>query len=458
MGKKEKNKIVRFQRVPDISIGLVVVVFISIYVAFHIFSYITARNVSITEVKQGSIVSNDHLTALALRKEVLIETEESGFLYYYARNGSRVGVRTLIYSLDQSGGIARKLSKKDGAVTDLSEEEKKTLVSEISSFAGSYDSQEFGHVYSFKANLSETIQQVYSREAAAKLSEDIQEASEAGTFKDVYASEPGLLVLSTDGLEGTDLSNYKADSFDSKKLTYKNLRTTEEVKAGSPAYKLITSDDWNLVAPLEDDMVKRLRKVQTIQIRFTEDGAKTWATCELKKKAGKTYLELSLDDSMERYANSRYIGIDLILEENNGLKVPNTSIVSRPFYKISKDYLTEGNGNTRGVIVSGEKGDVFCSVSIYRENESFVWIQGNGLSDSSVIKKQDSSGELMLAGTKDKIPGVYNVNKGYAQFKAVDILFQNEEYSIITPLRTTDLKLYDHIVLKAEEVEEDDIL
>ena len=56
------------------------------------------------------------------------------------------------------------------------------------------------------------------------------------------------------------------------------------------------------------------------------------------------------------------------------------------------------------------------------------------------------------------LSGVYNVNKGYAQFKPVEILYSNDEYSIISPLKNGDVNLYDHIALSADDILEDDVI
>ena len=52
--------------------------------------------------------------------------------------------------------------------------------------------------------------------------------------------------------------------------------------------------------------------------------------------------------------------------------------------------------------------------------------------------------------------GVYNKNKGYADFKQIQILYQNEEYSIIRSNTEYGLIEYDYIVLDAETVDENE--
>ena len=68
------------------------------------------------------------------------------------------------------------------------------------------------------------------------------------------------------------------------------------------------------------------------------------------------------------------------------------------------------------------------------------------------------SSQTYTVGATDKLLGVYNVNKGYAVFKQVDILFQNEEYSIVRTGTAYGISLYDHIALKGDSIQEDDVL
>ena len=53
---------------------------------------------------------------------------------------------------------------------------------------------------------------------------------------------------------------------------------------------------------------------------------------------------------------------------------------------------------------------------------------------------------------------MYNINKGYADFKQINILYQNEEYSIVKSNTQYGLNVYDYIVLDAASVEEDEII
>lgn len=83
--------------------------------------------------------------------------------------------------------------------------------------------------------------------------------------------------------------------------------------------------------------------------------------------------------------------------------------------------------------------------------------------DDSVLRAGDNllrtdSNEKYTVSKSGTLVGVYNINKGYADFKQIQILNQNEEYSIIQSNTNYGLIAYDHIVLDAESVNEDEFI
>ena len=74
-----------------------------------------------------------------------------------------------------------------------------------------------------------------------------------------------------------------------------------------------------------------------------------------------------------------------------------------------------------------------------------------------VLIKPDSDDRYQI-GPTDSLEGVYNINKGYAVFKQIEILNSNEEYCTIKKGMSYGLSVYDHIVLNAETVQEGDLI
>ena len=59
------------------------------------------------------------------------------------------------------------------------------------------------------------------------------------------------------------------------------------------------------------------------------------------KKVKGTYLGyLAFDNSMIRYAQDRFVDVELILEDQTGLKNSEIAVTTKDFYVIPEDYLT----------------------------------------------------------------------------------------------------------------------
>lgn len=448
---------------PQISIGAILVVFMIIYILFHILSFLTEETVAVTEVKQGSIVSDHSFTALAVRQEQLYSATDDGYIFFYAKNNIRAGVKTKLYGIDKDGSLVRQLnSAADSSQGSLTDEEKSQIEDEIVAFSSNFNTNTYSSVYSFSDTLGEDVSSAFSQSAVREFKSEIKQAKSNKTFHNYYAPQPGLVVFSMDGMEDVTVSNFTKSSFDSSKLKYTNLRQLDQVYSGQTVYKLITSDDWNLIVPVSEAIYKKEKDESAVKIRFTEDDVETYVTSEAKKKDGSYYLILSLDDSMERYADERYIDIDLIMDQVSGLKVPNSSIAVKNLYEIPNDYITRGNdSDNKGVLVQDDKGKTsFEQITVYESDEDndSVWIDPDDLSSDSVIVKPDSSETYTVGTSTKKVSGVYIVNKGYAEFEMIKTLYKNSQYSIVEPLNNGTVRLYDRIALVADDVHEGQII
>ena len=74
-----------------------------------------------------------------------------------------------------------------------------------------------------------------------------------------------------------------------------------------------------------------------------------------------------------------------------------------------------------------------------------------------MILKPDSD-ETYTVSEKASLTGVYNMNNGYADFTKINVLYSNKEYSIVESGTNYGLRVYDHIVLDGESVNEDEFV
>ena len=455
----EKDNVVKFHRQFHLNIAIIISFIIFIYILFHVFTYLTTENISVYEVKQGTISSQDNYYAMAIRQEEKINALQDGYVYFFAPSKSRVGVKSLLYAVDKKGDIIQHLTEDADTIAGLDDVDVSSLENDISSFMNDYDSGDFYKTYAFKQDLSNHLGQLYDEKALKSNESLIKNALAKNTFFTYYADQPGLLVYTIDGYEQVTLDNFSSDLFDVNKVSATDLHANDSVSAGEAVYKLITSDDWNLVMMIDDAMADNLKDTSVLQIEFFEDEAKTWCNCEITEKAGQKYLILSLDDSMERYAEERFINISLILDEKNGLKIPNSSIITKTFYTIPEKYFTRGeDAKDLGLLINRGNSVEFVNTTIYYAKDNLYYVDENDVEKGDVIQMMNSSETYTVGKDTDDLIGVYNVNKGYTVFKQIEILYQNNDYTIVKTGTDYGLSLYDRIVLQGDKVKENVII
>lgn len=128
-----------------------------------------------------------------------------------------------------------------------------------------------------------------------------------------------------------------------------------------------------------------------------------------------------------------------------------------------KSYVTKGgpNGND-GVLLEtyNEEGEAitqFVETEIYEETETEYYLDDYTLRAGNYIVMPET-GEKFAVGKTGSLKGVYNINKGYADFKQISILYDNDEYSVVKSNTNYGLNVYDYIVLNADMVKDNQFI
>ena len=479
---KKRKKVVRMGR--TLNVGVVFFGFIAIYLIICIYMYFTSTHISGYEVIEGNLATDYRYTGIALRAEQVYSTEKTGYINYYASESEKVSVLSTVYTLDESGKMADILQENAGDIS-LGEEDYTELRSQISTYMSSFSDMEFDSVYNFKTNVDSTILELVNQNMIDKL--DSAADDNSALFTRYNAATAGVVEYYIDGYEDASLDDLNADWFDETKYQRQNLRTNELVSSGDPAYKLVTDENWKLVFPLDAEMEGYiLDKMQAnqrtaedgtvtqgttyIQIQFDKDGEAVWPSVTVEYRDGQAYGVLSFVNSMVRYANERYLSFEVLRDETSGLKIPKTAITEKDFYVIPAAYLTKVENDTGFMKqVTGEDGTVtaqFVNCTIYDQDEENAYVDPEEESFSTSQKKlvsgdllvKTDSSETYQVGQTAKLTGVYNINKGYTIFRRVEVLYENEEYSIVKEGTSVGLSVYDRIVLNAATVTEDQVI
>ena len=457
-----KKDIVQYKNSGNFNIGVVVFFIIIIYVLFNIFSYFTKSHIAEYQVQQGTIASNNIYQGIIVRDETIEYALQDGYINYYIKNASKVSTRDVIYSIDKDGSISKEINKAGNEADAISKESLNAISLELDTFVKDYNSNQFSETYTFFNNLNTEIAQSINTNALSDLSDKVTQAEANQTFFQVKSNADGIIVYEIDGFE-----NYTIEDITNTELNYNNYKVkhlfeNKKVKASDAVYKRINSEDWNIIIPINETLAKELNERSSVKIRFCKDDFTTNASCSIVKKENRYYLNIYLRKSMIRYANDRFIDVELVMSEKTGLKIPQSSITSKEFFTIPKEYFTiGGDSNELGFMkkqtVDGETIVKFVNPTIYYETDEFYYIDNEFAEKGDAILKPNSQSIYEVGTNTDSLICVYNINKGYAVFKQINIIYENEEYAIIQTKTSYGISLYDHIALDASEVRENQL-
>ena len=456
----EINNIQVYRKKWNINIGVIIFGVIFVYLVVTVLMYTTAKHVSSYEVREGSILKDTSYTGLVLREETVIGAEADGYINYFAPEGSKVGRKTNVYSissekLDFSGQENTEESEDSG----LTSEERDSIIQKAQSGSENFQNNKYEDTYTFKDSIENILSSSTAQSRQAQLSAMIESGQEGLTT--YVASDDGIIVYSVDGYEDLAMDQVTADMISRADYQKTELFNNTKVKSGDPAYKLVTNEEWTLVIQLDEEMTKELADTTSVKVRFTKDDQTTWAGFQIYNTEDADLGFLTFDHSMVRYVGERFLDIELILEDETGLKIPKSSVTEKEFYIIPEDYITlGGNSSQSGVLVQSDGEDAsFHAVDVYyRDSETgMVYLNMDELKKGDVLIKPDSADTYTIS-EKASLQGVYNINKGYAEFKPVEILCESEEYYIVKSGNDYGLTNYDHIALDGSEIQENELV
>lgn len=452
------NNIRKIRKPLNINIGMLIFATILFYVIVCVVMSFQTKHIAPYEVKEGSLAANYTYRGLALREETVVYADRAGYVNYYLRESGRAAKGDLVYTIDETGTLNEYLKDTEFEETALSDAELTLMRNEIVEFMHDFDPRDFSSAYDFKYSMKNTVLKMANDMLIENLSNmSTQDISDLVTFR--YAPDTGIVTFWTDGLEGMDSSMVTSEMFNKETYEKRQMLSNELVTEGDPVYKLSTDENWKILIPVEAAFGAQLLEEEYVKVRFLKNQLESWGEVELVVGAdGNNYAALHFTNSMVTFATDRFVDIELILNDEVGLKIPNSSIVNREFFLIPDVYMTEGGDGTLGVIRESysEEGNVYSEfveteVYSYDEESQEYYLDIAVLNAGDNLIKPDGQ-ERYTVSKKATLIGVYNMNKGYADFRQIQILYQNEEYAIVKSNTQYGLNVYDYIVLDAEAV------
>lgn len=447
----------------NLNIGMIFFAVILLYVIICVFIYFNKKQIYGYEVKTGSLSETNVYEAIALREESVITSTNAGYINYFAKEGERIGAYQLVCTVDESGQILELVDGADNSEVLLSEKDLLEIRGQVADFAGSFNKNHFSTTYDFKFNIDGSVLKFANSNLLNNIS-SLYGSSVGNSINVCNAPESGIVIYSVDGYEDKTASDISKEWFEKENYEKVQLINNDIVENGDAIFKLATDERWSLLFPLEKSRADELLEEEYVKVRFLKNQNESWGKVSVVTGTdNETYVQLTFTNSMITFATDRYVDIELILDVESGLKVPNSAIVEKEFFLIPTSFVQKGGKNANmGVLreTYNEDGSVipeFIEVTIYNEENGEYYLDDSILRAGDNLLRTDSN-EKHTVSKSGTLVGVYNINKGYADFKQIQILNQNDEYSIIKSNTQYGLIAYDHIVLDAESVNEDEFI
>lgn len=473
----------RVKSIFGLNIGTMLFGVLLLYMIFSAILYLTSDKVESYQVISGPLSRNETYTGLAVREESVYKADTDGYITYYAKEGNKINANGVIY------GIGSTMPSDNEA--ELTAEEILNIRNDMMSFSKSFNSSKFNNTYSFKYNLEGNILQYAGSSQAG--------VTTLGGQKITKTDRDGIVLYSMDGYEDKTVSTLTVADFDQNAYHETDLKNDGSIQTGDPVYTLITDERWSLLIPLSSKQEAKLADRTAVRVKFLKDDMTQSGDFSIVEIEGQKYGKIDFNKGLIRYAADRFLEIELVTNTVTGLKIPLSSIVTKEAYKIPDKYLTtdpktqktglmiEGsdkNGNSTSSFVpvdiyartedeeamkaaqeeaqekmaakNSDEGDEAAEVvSVPTQYLYFVDKKGFQEGDVAVCPEDQSRFVIKDIGV---LEGVYCTNQGYAVFRHIELLDQNEEYAIVSKNTVYGLSRYDHIVRNADKVSEQEIL
>ena len=456
------RKVTAFGKPISFTPGVLVFLVIFVYMVIMVISYFRQTHITPYEVKLGSLAINNTYKGVILRNEQVISSDFSGYINYYAREGEKVNAYSMVYTVDSTGKLAEMVNDETTDDSTISNESLTDIRNSISTFAVEFEPEKYIETYNFKYNIEGTVLKLANNAVLANI-DKLRAENYADSIDFGYAPSSGVIQYSTDGYEELTAETITPEQVDGEGYEKNAMHSNDLISEGDNAYKLITSELWSIIIEIDEERAQSLADTNYIEVRFLRNNYTAWAAVSVLRQNGRTYAKLDFNNSMITFSSERFVEIELLDNAREGLKIPNSAIVERTFYLIPEEYLTKGGNsgddgfNREAYLEDGTLSTEFVPATIYNN------VDGNLYVDESVFRIGDyiikpEDGERYPVSKQASLIGVYNINKGYADFKTITILNQNEEYAIVRSNSEYGLSVYDYIALKGDSVTDNDFI
>lgn len=457
---KQPNHIIQLNKEIRANAATIVIAAVLLYVAISVITSLSKESVTIYQVSKGDVSNDISLQGLAIRDEVIVNTQSAGYICYYITDGEKVKKNSTVCTVDETGDIYNTDNHSDDNYNSLlTSNDYANIRSLISSYKLSYSDVTFYNAYSFETSANNKVFELINEVL-------MQQAGTSGySLSSINAPDSGLVTYYIDGYEGYQISeNIKASDFDKAGYEKKAMKSGDYADAGTPIVKIIPSEQWNIVAPISQDELTELDGQSYVKFRINNSNFTITMPFTIVEGSDGSYINIAIDKYMSNYLSERFVTIELIQSDETGLKIPNSALIEKQVYRIPLSYLSAGSNqnnenrlNLQRTDDNGNKTIQQMQPKIYKTDDQYAYIDPEGFEDSDILVNITSNATI-AASLLEYYPltGVYFANQGIAEFRQVTVIKTIDEFVLIKS--GEELKAYDNIVLDAQSVTENQLI
>ncbi len=464
---KKNNNVVKLHYMPRFNVGVLLLTVIFIYLVISLYLYMTKEKVLTYEVSAGQLVSDNTFSGVILFDESLRTADVSGHINYFLGENERAGAETIIGIVDETGSVSAALTEK-ALSNGISSAAVNNIGHKLMNYVKSYNSLDFYQAYNLLNNVSSAVNGYNAEYKVAGLEALIGEGN--NNVHIVKPAKSTMVSYMVDSLFGLDENSISASVFNMDSYTVDNLRNRDLIGVGDALYRSIDSDNWKVVFPLTENQINQYSDMSYVKVRFLSQNLTMNAGFSIIYTADGGYGMLSLSKYVVNFLDTRFVDFEISQSISSGLKIPVSAVGEKEFYTIPTEYgCVGGDDMNSGFILltydtQGNQTRKFIEATYYAEIDGYYYVNKDNFNIGDCLVKPPSEDEVTITdekyiiGTVAVLKGAYCVNKGYCQFRQVEILDRNDEYYIVKMGTKYGLSIYDYIILNADMVTENQIM
>ena len=251
-----------------LNVGILIFGIIFFYLIVTIILYLTSPHVTSYEVREGSILNDYEYTGMAIREEMVVESEGDGYINYYTSEGSKVSAASNVYTLSND-----KMEHTDPAGdtvgVQLSDGDINQIVLKTQKFNETFQDDQFQNTYNLRTNIDSVMLGIQNQNRINELDSIIASGNRAG-LRLCASPRDGIIVYSVDGLEGITKDTLTPEVLNKTDYQRTDLLNNDKITAGSPAYKLVTNENWSVAIEIDKNFSDHLSRTGVCESTFSE--------------------------------------------------------------------------------------------------------------------------------------------------------------------------------------------